>query len=341
MIQPNRRGRLLRQFSPVAKTFTVRIFIAIASAFSWPLLQLDVNNTFLHGHLVEEVYMVTLAGYSKADDGLVCKLQRSLYGLKQASRQWKIEFSTQLHRYSFIQSSHDHCLFILRTDAVFLVLLVYVDDVLLTGNSLEAMTDVKLYLDKLFTITDLGHAKYFLSLELAHSSHGTYISQQKYLLDIVRDCLLTEATPTATPLPPGIKFDVSSSALIAAPDCYRRLVGCLLYLGFSRPDISFAVQQLSQFLQHPREPHIAAALHLVRYLKGTSTLGLFFPSGNTLSFSAFSDSEWASCIDSRRSITGYCIFLGGSLVSWKTKKQTMYHVHPPKPNIAAWDQPFL
>ncbi|KAL2236631.1 UNVERIFIED_CONTAM: Retrovirus-related Pol polyprotein from transposon RE1 [Sesamum indicum] len=271
-------------FSPVAKTVTVRIFIAVASAFFWPLLQLDVNNAFLHGHFDEEVYM--------------------------------------LHRYGFVQSSHDHCLFILRTDAVFLALIVYVDDVLLTGNSLEAITDVKLYIDKLFTIKDLRHAKYFLGLELARSSHGTYVSQRKYLLDIVRDCLLNEATPAATPLHPGIKFDASSGALIAGPDRYRRLVGRLLYLDFSRPDISFAVQQLSQFLQHPREPHIADALHLIRYLKGTSTLGPSFPSGNTLSLSAFSNLNWTSCVDSRRSITGYCIFLGGSLVSWKTKKQT-------------------
>ncbi|KAL0456881.1 UNVERIFIED_CONTAM: Retrovirus-related Pol polyprotein from transposon RE1 [Sesamum latifolium] len=311
-------------FSPVTKTVTVRIFFAVASAFNWLLLQLDVNNAFLHGHLDEDVYMSPPEGYHKAQHGLVCILQRSLYGLKQSSRQWNIEFTSKLESYGFKKSSHDHCLFTLKNDSVFMALLVYVDDVLLIGNSIDAMTAVKRYLDDLFTIKDLGYAKYFLGLELARSSHGTTVSQRKYLLDIIHVCHLTNAKPTTTPLPAGIKFDASSGPLLASPDRYRCLVGRLLYLGFSRPDICFAVQQLSQFIQHPREPHWDAALHLVRYLKDTSTLGLFFPSGSSLRLSAFSDSDWASCIDTRRSVTGFCIFLGGSLISWKTKNKLRF-----------------
>ncbi|KAL0347878.1 UNVERIFIED_CONTAM: Retrovirus-related Pol polyprotein from transposon RE1 [Sesamum calycinum] len=157
-------------FSPVAKTVTVRLFIAIASAYRWPLLQLDVNNAFLHGHLDEEVYMVPPEGYDKAHGGLVCRLKRSLYGLKQASRQWNIELTSKLESYGFTQSPHDHCLFTLRKDSLFLALIVYVDDVLLTGNSLDDLNAVKSYLDDLFTIKDLGNAKYFLGLELAFCS---------------------------------------------------------------------------------------------------------------------------------------------------------------------------
>ncbi|KAK4397721.1 Retrovirus-related Pol polyprotein from transposon RE1 [Sesamum angolense] len=280
-------------FSPVAKTVTVRLFIAIATARHWPILQLDVNNAFLHGHLDEEVYMVPPEGYAKA----------------------------RLEAFGFKQSSHDHCLFTMRTDSSFLALIVYVDDVLLTGDSLDSLSSVKHYLDDLFTIKDLGHAKFFLGLELARSTHGTFITQKKYLMDIVWDCHLEEAKPAATPLPVGIKFDASTGPALPSPDRYRRLVGRLLYLDFSRPDISFAVQQLSQFLQHPREPHWDAALHLVRYLKGSSTLGVFFSTDSPLTLSAFSDSDWASCLDTRRSVTSYCVFLGGSLVSWKTKKQ--------------------
>ncbi|KAL0309364.1 UNVERIFIED_CONTAM: Retrovirus-related Pol polyprotein from transposon RE1 [Sesamum radiatum] len=186
-------------FSPVAKTVTVRIFIAVATAFRWPLLQLDVNNAFLHGHLEEEVYMVPPEGYNKAHG----------------------------------------------------------------GNSLPALDAVKHYLDDLFTIKDLGNAKYFLGLELARSNQGTYVTQRKYLLDIVHDCHLDDAKATTTPLPAGIKFDASSGPCLASPERYRRLVGRLLYLGFSRPDISFAVQQLSQFIQCPRQPHWDAALYLV------------------------------------------------------------------------------
>ncbi|KAL0436865.1 UNVERIFIED_CONTAM: Retrovirus-related Pol polyprotein from transposon RE1 [Sesamum radiatum] len=308
-------------FSPVAKTVTVRIFIAVATAFRWPLLQLDVNNAFLHGHLEEEVYMVPPEGYNKAHGGLVCRLKKSLYGLKQASRQWNVEFTTKLESYGFKQCPHDHCLFTLKKDSLFLALIVYVDDVLLTGNSLPALDAVKHYLDDLFTIKDLGNAKYFLGLELARSNQGTYVTQRKYLLDIVHDCHLDDAKATTTPLPAGIKFDASSGPCLASPERYRRLVGRLLYLGFSRPDISFAVQQLSQFIQCPRQPHWDAALYLVRYLKGSSTLGLFFAADSSLPLTAYSDSDWASCLDTRRSVTGYCIFLGASLISWKTKKQ--------------------
>ncbi|KAL0382041.1 UNVERIFIED_CONTAM: Retrovirus-related Pol polyprotein from transposon RE2 [Sesamum calycinum] len=250
------------------------------------LLDPDVNNAFLHGHLDEEVYMVPPEGYDKAHGGLVCRLKRSLYGLKQASRQWNIELTSKLESYGFTQSPHDHCLFTLRKDSLFLALIVYVDDVLLTGNSLDDLNAVKSYLDDLFTIKDLGNAKYFLGLELARSAQGTYVTQRKYLQDIIHDCQLDNAKPTSTPLPTGIKFDASSGSSLASPERYRRLVGRLLYLGFSRPDISFAVQQLSQFIQHPRQPHWDAALHLVR-----------------------------------RSVSGYCVFLGDSLVSWKTKKQ--------------------
>ncbi|KAK4380821.1 Retrovirus-related Pol polyprotein from transposon RE2 [Sesamum angolense] len=302
-------------FSPVAKIVTVRLFIAIASAYCWPLLQLDVNNAFLHGHLDEEVYMVPPEGYDKAHGGLVCRLKRSLYGLKQASRQWNIELTSKLESYGFTQSPHDHCLFTLRKDSLFLALIVYVDDVLLTGNSLDDLNAVKSYLDDLFTIKDLSNAKYFLGLELARSAQGTYVTQRKYLQDIIHDCQLDCAKPTSTPLPAGIKFDASSGSSLASPERYRRLVGRLLYLGFSRPDISFAVQQLSQFIQHPRQPHWDAALHLVRYLKGTPTLGLFFASTSSLKLTAYSDSDWASCLDTRRSVSGYCVFLGDSLVS--------------------------
>ncbi|KAL0395008.1 UNVERIFIED_CONTAM: Retrovirus-related Pol polyprotein from transposon RE2 [Sesamum latifolium] len=223
----------------------VRNFIAIASASNWPLLQIDVNNAFLHGHLDEEVYMFHPEGYNKACDGLVCRLKKSLYGFKQASRQWNIEFTSKLESYGFQQSPHDDCLFILNADSVFIALLIYVDDVLLTGNYLDAMKKMR------------------------------------------------GAKPTATPLHARIKFDATSGPLLASSEQYRRLVGRLLYLGFSRPDISFAVQQLSQFIQHPRQPHWEAAMHL------------------------------ASCLDIYRSVTGYCIFLGGSLISWETKKQAI------------------
>ncbi|KAL0358649.1 UNVERIFIED_CONTAM: ABC transporter G family member 28 [Sesamum angustifolium] len=262
------------RFSPVAKAVTVRIFLAVASSHGWPIHQVDINNAFLHGFLDEDIYMHAPDGYH-VQPGQVCKLKRSLYGLKQASRQWNLELTTRLIAFGFHQSSHDHCLFTQTTGAGLVALIVYVDDVLITCPSEDKITEVKHFLDAAFTIKDLGHANYH---------------------------------PSSIPL--------------IDPEPYRRLVGRLLYLSFTRPDISFGAQQLSQFVHAPCTIHMEAALHLVRYLKGCPERGLFFPASTPFTLTAYCDADWASCVDSRRSLTGYCIFLGAALISWKTKKQT-------------------
>ncbi|KAK4410094.1 Retrovirus-related Pol polyprotein from transposon RE2 [Sesamum angolense] len=203
----------------------------------------------------------------------------------------------------------------------FIALLVYVDDILLIGTLESSLHNVKQYLDGLFTIKDLGSAKYFLGLELARSSHGLLVTQHKYLQDILSDTSMLNAKVASTPFPSGLHLTHDEGALLQFPDRYRRLVGRLLYLGFTRSDLSFPVQQLSQYMQHPRTSHWDVALHVLRYLKGSCNLGLFFPSQNSLHLTAYSDAAWASCPNSRHSITGFCVFLGGSLLLWKTKKQ--------------------
>ncbi|KAL2240869.1 UNVERIFIED_CONTAM: Retrovirus-related Pol polyprotein from transposon RE1 [Sesamum indicum] len=276
-------------FSPIAKSVTVRLFFAVAAALRWHIHQLDINNAFLHGYLEEEIYMSPPEGYS-VPQGHVCCLKRSLYGLKQASRQWNHEFTTQIVAFGFVQSKHDYCLFTKTSTNGFLVLLLYVDDILVAGTSNEHIAAVKDYLDRLFTIKDLGVAQeHFLGLEVARSSQGIIVTQTKYIKDIMIDTGLLHARAATTPLPPGIKFTEDAGAQLPHPELYRRLVGRLLYLNFTRPDTSHACQQLSQFLQRPCQQHLDAALHLL--------------------------------IDTRRSLTGYCIFLGDALVSWKTKKQ--------------------
>ncbi|KAL0302581.1 UNVERIFIED_CONTAM: Retrovirus-related Pol polyprotein from transposon RE2 [Sesamum angustifolium] len=223
--------------------------------------------------------------------GQVCKLQKSLYGLKQASRQWNLELTTKLQNFGFSQSTYENCLFIKSSDSEFTALLVYVDDILLTGNSESALHAVRDYLDDLFTIKDLGQAKYFLGLELAHSLHGLQVSQHKYLQDILVDTSMLAAKSASTPFPLGLKLVLEDGARLPDPNKYRRLIGRLLYLGFTRPDISFAVQQLSQFLQVPPTSHWDAALHVLRYLKGTPSTGLFFSSASSSQLTAYSDAS--------------------------------------------------
>ncbi|KAL0307506.1 UNVERIFIED_CONTAM: Retrovirus-related Pol polyprotein from transposon RE2 [Sesamum calycinum] len=176
----------IESFSPVAKSVTVRLFFAIAAASNWHIHQMDVNNAFLHGYLEEEIYMSPPDGYC-LPPGHVCRLKRSLYGLKQASRQWNQEFTTQIVAFGFIQSKHDYCLFMKKSGDSFLVLLLYVDDILVAGTSAELITEVKNYLNRLFTIKDLGVAKYFLGLEVARSPQGIVVTQTKYIKDIVTD----------------------------------------------------------------------------------------------------------------------------------------------------------
>ncbi|KAL2247193.1 UNVERIFIED_CONTAM: Retrovirus-related Pol polyprotein from transposon RE1 [Sesamum indicum] len=307
------------RFSPVAKVVTVRLFVAIAFAFGWTLHQIDINNAFLHGYLDEDIYMLPPDGYS-LPTGQVCKLKRSLYGLKQASRQWNHEFTTKLLAYGFLQSPNDHCLFSKSVGFDKIFLLVYVDDVLISSSADHLIQPVKDYLHGLFTIKDLGQAHYFLGLEIARSSNGISVTQQKYIHDIIHDAGLDNAKAVHTPLPAGLKLSACGTPL-DDPEPYRRLFGRLLYLGFTRPDVSYGAQQLSQFIHCPCQEHMTAALHLVKYLKGSSTTGLFFPAQNSSSSVGYCDADWASCPDSRRSLTGYCIFLGSALISWKTKKQ--------------------
>ncbi|KAL0411947.1 UNVERIFIED_CONTAM: Retrovirus-related Pol polyprotein from transposon RE2 [Sesamum latifolium] len=264
-------------FSPVAKVVTVRLFLAISTIFGWHIHQMDVNNAFFHGYLNEDIFMEAPEG-SRVPTGHVCKLKRSLYGLKQASRKWNQEFTSKIVSFGFEQSKHDYCLFTEQSGSDFLVLLLYVDDILFVGSSTYLIAEVKVFLDKQFTIKDLGVAKYFLGLKIARSSQGIIVTEAKYTNDIVCDVRMEQARSTSTPLPPGIKFSADAGVLLHDPERYRRLVGRLLYLNFTRPDTSHATQQLSQFLQSPCQQHWDAALHLVRYLKGSMNKGLFFSS---------------------------------------------------------------
>lgn len=160
----------------MAKLVTVHVLLAVATSRQWPIHKININNAFLHGFLEEEVYMTPPQGYTKAKLGQVCRLLRSLYGLKQAGRQWNIELCYKLQDFGFIQSTSDHCLFLKNTDTSFVALLVYVDDVIITSSCEEEIIKVKAYLDKIFTIKDLGHIRYFLGLEIVHGTNGIHIN---------------------------------------------------------------------------------------------------------------------------------------------------------------------
>jgi hypothetical protein len=263
-------------FSPVAKLTTVRMLLAVAAARNWHLHQLDVNNAFLHGDLHEEVYMTMPPGFSSKGESQVCRLNKSLYGLKQASRQWFAKFSSALLEFQFIQSKADYTLFTRTQGSSFIALLVYVDDIVIASNDSVAVSQLIVVLNDKFKLKDLGPLKFFLGLEIARNKDGISLSQRKYALEILEDTGFLASKPAKFPMEPNVKFTKTSGSLLEDPTSYRRLVGRLLYLTITRPDISFAVQVLSQFMDQPRTSHLEAANRVLRYIKASPGQGLFF-----------------------------------------------------------------
>lgn len=281
---------------------------------------MDVHNAFLHGDLYEEVYMTLPPGFNASGPTKVCRLHKSLYGLKQAPRCWFAKLSTALKDYGFIQSQSDHSLFTFDCNGIQLHVLVYVDDLIISGSSAAAMTEFKGYLSSCFHMKDLGVLKYFLGIEVARNATGFYLCQRKYTLDIINKTGLLGGKPALFPLEQNHKLALSTPFL-SNPQQYRRLIGRLIYLAVTRPDLTFSVHTLAQFMQTPREDHWTAALRVVRYLKSTSGQGILLRSDNNFQITGWCDSDWASCPLTRRSVTGYFDQLGDSPISWKTWKQ--------------------
>ncbi|GJR21352.1 uncharacterized mitochondrial protein-like protein [Tanacetum coccineum] len=210
-----------------------------------------------------------------------------------------------------------------RSNEIFLCLLVYVDDIILTGNNVNFINQVKHQLHKEFNIKDLGSLNYYLGIEILRNSTGLIMTQWKYTLKLLQSAGLLNVKPSSIPFDPIIKLNHDDGEPLDDPSQYRTLVGKLIYLTITRPDISYAAQNLSQFIQAPRTPHLKALIKVLRYLKACPGQGLIFQTNTSLKLKVFCDSDWASCSFSRRSVTGYCIFLWPCLISWKSKKQTV------------------
>ncbi|CAL1413854.1 unnamed protein product [Linum trigynum] len=230
----------LDTFSPVAKINTIKILMAVAAVKDWHLSQMDISNAFLNGDLEEEVYMKIPQGI-EGMEGKACRLRKSLYGLKQASRQWYAKLTEALISFGFTQSYSDYSLFTKKNDKGIAVVLVYVDDLIFSGDNEELIQEAKDFLSRQFKVRDLGKLKYFLGLEVARSSSGISITQRKYCLDLLNDTGFLNGKPSKTPSDMKTRLSQCSDEPYKDPHQYKSLIGRLGYLTTTRPDIAFAV----------------------------------------------------------------------------------------------------
>ncbi|XP_019094577.1 PREDICTED: uncharacterized protein LOC109129968 [Camelina sativa] len=276
---------------------------------------MDVSKAFLHGELEEEICMSLPQGYTPPPNtvlpaNLVCHLLKSLYALKQASRQWYKRLSSVFLGANYVQSPADNTFFVnfsmLPTgECSIVVVLVYVDDIMIASNDAAAVEVLKSLLKSEFKIKDLGPARFFLGLEISRTSNGISVFQCKYAQNLLEDACLLGCKPSSVPMDPNLHLTKDMGTFLSSPMSYRELIGRLLYLTIKRPDITFVVHQLSQFISAPTDTLLQAAHKVLRYLK--TNPGQY----------------WATCKETRRSITGYCIYLGSSLICWKSRKQAV------------------
>ncbi|WKA09914.1 hypothetical protein VitviT2T_027524 [Vitis vinifera] len=313
-------------FAPVAKINIVRVLLSLAANLDWPLQQFDVKNVFLHGELSEEVYMDLPPGCMVLEKQCqkVCKLKKSLYGLKQSPRAWFGRFTKSMRAFGYRQSNSDHTLFLKKQHDKITALIVYVDDMVVTGNDPEERKALQNYLSREFEMKDLGPLKYFLGIEVSRSSEGIFLSQRKYALDLLQETGMSGCQPVNTPIEEGLKLCVEPNQVSTDKGRYQRLVGRLTYLAHTRPDLAYALSVMSQYMHNPREQHMNAIMCILRYLKNAPGKGILFAKNvDHQSIEVYIDADWAGVVDDRRSISGYFTFVGGNLVTWKSKKQNV------------------
>ncbi|CAN7087858.1 unnamed protein product [Brassica rapa subsp. narinosa] len=316
----------IETFAPVAKLHTIRIVLSLAVNLGWGLWQMDVKNAFLQGELEDEVYMHPPPGLEHlVKRGNVLRLKKAIYGLKQSPRAWYNKLSTTLNGRGFKKSELDHTLFTLTTSSGMIALLVYVDDIIITGSDKEGIIATKEFLKSMFEIKDLGEMKYFLGIEICRSKEGLFMSQRKYTLDLLKGAGAYGGKTARMPMEDGYKVpregEIEDSKPYQDPKLYRKLVSKLIYLTITRPDICFAVNQVSQHMQVPKEHHWRMVERILMYLNGSPDQGVWMGCNGSTEVVGYCDADWAGDRADRRSTTGYCTFIGGNLVTWKSKKQ--------------------
>nr|GEX89207.1 retrovirus-related Pol polyprotein from transposon TNT 1-94 [Tanacetum cinerariifolium] len=309
-------------FAPVARMEAIKIFLAYAAHKSFTVFQMDVKTAFLHGTLKEDVFVCQPEGSIDVDHpSHVYKLKKTLYGLKQAPRAWYDELSMFLLQNHFFKGTIDPTLFIRRFDNDILVVQVYVDDIIF-GSTHPMYTQVFSDLMKSrFKMSMIGEMTFFLGLQVNQSTCGIFINQSIYVLEILKKYGIESCDPVGTPMEIKDKFDLDQNGTSVDATKYRSMIGALMYLTSSRPDIEHATCLCARCQAKPTEKHLQEVKRIFRYLWGTVNTGLWYTKDSGFELTGFSDAEYAGCKDTFKSTSGGAQFLREKLVSWSSKKQ--------------------
>jgi Reverse transcriptase (RNA-dependent DNA polymerase) len=320
-------------YAPVCRIGSIRVLIALAAHFNWEIHHMDVTSAYLNGDLQETVYMQQPTGFEAtgAQASLVCKLAKSLYGLKQAGRTWNQKIDDVLRSSGFTPLDADHCVYRSEKGFSHIIVSLYVDDLLLFSNDLRALTAFKAAVSTRFDMKDLGEAKFVLGMEIIRdrAQRSIALSQASYTREMLRTHTMVACNAADTPVQTGVRLAPPAEGFKANPTAirtYQAAVGALMFAAIcTRPDIAFAVGQLSQYASNPDKSHFSALTQCFRYLRGTIEYRLSYKGTGRVQDAptvvGYSDADWAGDLGQRRSTTGYTFLLCGAAVSWQSKRQ--------------------
>jgi transposase InsO family protein len=312
-------------YAPVAKLATIRTVIAVANQHKMHIHQMDVKTAFLNGKLEEDVFMEIPEGLDSRP-GYVCKLEKSLYGLKQSPLCWNNRFNKFATSIGFERSKHDYCLYVRqKNEESLMYMILYVDDVIIAGKSLNRIKEIKTKLQETFEMTDMGKLQHFLGIKIDYNEPEgkVELSQAAAIQELLERFDMQDCKPVGTPLETAISIDANKQEEKQTKEPYRELIGKLMYIMLgSRPDLCYAISYLSRFQDNPSDTHWQYAKRLLRYLKGTESLKLVYDRKEEApTLEAFADADYANDTETRKSVSGHLIKVFGSTVLWSSKKQ--------------------
>jgi hypothetical protein len=309
-------------FAHVPRYTSIRTIIALAAKMKWKLHQMDVKTAFLNGVIEEEVYIEQPQGFEVEDrKSHVCKLKKGMYGLKQAPRAWYGRIDSFLTSLGFTKSKADSNLYFKVMNDELVILLLYVDDLFLTGEE-KLITECKKRLTLEFEMKNLGLMHYFLGLEVWQSPDRIFLNQGKYAVEILKRFDMLKCKSMNTPMETKLKLLVDTSSELIDDTLYKQIIGLLMYLTNTKPNIYFFMNTLSQFLVEPRHVHLVVAKYVMRYLKGTLDCGLSYDGDRDFTLSGYTDSNWVGSVSDRKSTSRSCFSVGSAMISWQSRKQS-------------------